>query len=522
MVLLRFLAPLLLAACVCASPSARFNARRGVPKVHVQSYEVTNKTTGDTLPPLDTVYHFDQLIDHDDPSLGTFQQRYWVAPQYYQPGGPILLMNGGEGDATELIAYLTNYTITGWLAEKFNGTVVLIEHRFFGESNPYANLSAESLRVLTLQQSIDDYEYFLKNVHLPIPGGDQVGPDKAPWILFGGSYSGALASYTMYNKPGLFAAGYASSGVVEAITDYWQYYEIVRQFMPQNCSADIQAVIAHVDKTLESGSDAEIQSLKDTFGLGNVTHNVDFAWALEGVLTLWQNLQLAPGPNDTFYSFCDALEVKDGEVAGEDGWGLEHALAAWGSYYKDGPFLQSECESLGISSLSTCLNSYDPTSDLYTNITVNNWYRSWRWLLCNEIGFWASGAPENTPTLVSRLVTPSYFESQCTYYFPEAFSSPPDTDALTALTNKRYGGWNVTTERLIFANGLRDPWRDTTVAADGSTNLGSDLNPHLLGEGFHASDMSILEGDANPSVRAVQLKTLQYLSQWLSEWKPSA
>ena len=65
---------------------------------------------------------------------------------------------------------------------------------------------------------------------------------------------------------------------------------------------------------------------------------------VEGVLTLWQNLQLAPGPNDTFYSFCDALEVKDGEVAGEDGWGLEHALAAWGSYYQDGPFLQNgEC-----------------------------------------------------------------------------------------------------------------------------------------------------------------------------------
>ena len=49
--------------------------------------------------------------------------------------------------------------------------------------------------------------------------------------------------------------------------------------MPQNCSADIQAVIAHVDETLESGSEAEIQSLKDTFGLGNVTHNLDFAWA---------------------------------------------------------------------------------------------------------------------------------------------------------------------------------------------------------------------------------------------------
>ena len=69
---------------------------------------------------------------------------------------------------------------------------------------------------------------------------------------------------------------------------------------------------------------------------------------------------------------------------------------------------------------------------------------------------------------------------------------------------------------------LGDPWRETGVAVDGSTNLGSDLNPHLLGEGYHATDMSIIDGDVNPSVRAVQLKALQYLSQWLSEWKPSA
>ncbi|KAI0332896.1 peptidase S28 [Cubamyces sp. BRFM 1775] len=522
MVLLRILAPLLLSACVCASPGARSNVGRGVPKVPVQSYEVTHKTTGEPLPPLDTVYYFDQLIDHDDPTLGTFQQRYWVSAQYYQPGGPILLMSGGEGDATDLIGYLTNYTITGWLAEKLNGTVILMEHRFFGESNPYPDLSSESLRLLTLQQAIEDYEYFLTNVHLPMPGGDQVGPDKAPWVLFGGSYSGALASYTMYNKPGLFAAGYASSAVVESISDYWQYYDIIRQFMPQNCSADVEAVAAHVDKTFSLGNDTDIQSLKDTFGLGEVTHSTDFAWALAGILELWQELLITSGPNAPFYQFCDALEVKDGQVAGPDGWGLENALAAWGSYFKHGPYLQSTCGSLDSSTLGTCLNSYDPTVATYTNITVNNWFRSWRWLLCNEIGFWEGGAPEGTPSLISHLVTPEYFERECPYFFPEAFTSPPNSDLRTARTNERYGGWNVTIEHLIFANGRRDPWRDTTVAADGSTNLGSDLNPHLLGEGFHASDMSMLEGDADPSVRAVQLKALQYLSQWLSEWKPSA
>ena len=76
------------------------------------------------------------------------------------------------------------------MAQQFNGSNVVLEHRFFGLSNPYNDLNDHNLRLLTLQQSIDDLEYFVKNVKLPMPGGDQVTPDKAPWILAGGSYSG--------------------------------------------------------------------------------------------------------------------------------------------------------------------------------------------------------------------------------------------------------------------------------------------------------------------------------------------
>lgn len=33
---------------------------------------------------------FDQLIDHNNPSLGTFKQRYWYNTTYYKgPGSPV-------------------------------------------------------------------------------------------------------------------------------------------------------------------------------------------------------------------------------------------------------------------------------------------------------------------------------------------------------------------------------------------------------------------------------------------------
>ena len=73
----------------------------------------------------------------------------------------------------------------------------MLEHRYYGLSNPYDDLSVQSLQFHTIQQAIDDLEYFAKNVDLPMPGGDAVKPGQAPWVLIGGSYSGALTSFTV-------------------------------------------------------------------------------------------------------------------------------------------------------------------------------------------------------------------------------------------------------------------------------------------------------------------------------------
>ena len=94
-------------------------------------------------------------------------------------------------------SYLTNATINGRLAQELGGSTIVLEHRFFGDSHPAADLSVPNLRTHTVQQAVEDLAYFAKNVQLPMPGGDQVVPGKAPWILIGGSYAGALTSYAV-------------------------------------------------------------------------------------------------------------------------------------------------------------------------------------------------------------------------------------------------------------------------------------------------------------------------------------
>ena len=55
----------------------------------------------------------------------------------------------------------------------------------------------------------------------------------------------------------------------------------------------------------------------------------------------WQSLQVSTGSEGDFYKFCDALEVKNGVSAPAQGWGLDHALQAWGSYWTSTFYTQS-------------------------------------------------------------------------------------------------------------------------------------------------------------------------------------
>ena len=59
----------------------------------------------------------------------------------------------------------------------------------------------------------------------------------------------------------------------------------------------------------------------------------DVRSAVRANLWDWQSLSPDSGPGQQFFEFCDALEVKNGVSAPASGWGLDHALQAWGNYW---------------------------------------------------------------------------------------------------------------------------------------------------------------------------------------------
>ncbi|KAG6815466.1 hypothetical protein H0H93_009739, partial [Arthromyces matolae] len=163
-----------------------------------------------------------------------------------------------------------------------------------------------------------------------------------------------------------------------------------------------------------------------------------------------------------------------------------------------------------------CWGTYNANQTWYTDTSVNDAYRSWTWLTCNELGFFQDSAPQGNPSLVLRVLTPAYDLRICNLMFPGAFSSGgnPKADSI----NQLYQGWNVQQNRLFFANGLRDPWREATVSSDSVSVPSTDSQPIAVSDGFHCSDL-LAASAVDATVHAVQQKGLQYMALWLAAWQ---
>ncbi|KAM7215645.1 Serine carboxypeptidase S28 domain containing protein [Rhypophila decipiens] len=479
---------------------------------------------------------FDQLIDHANPKLGTFKQRYWYSSEHWKgPGSPVYLVNPGEQSAAGFNrTYFSNQRLAGRMAAETGGALVIQEHRYWGESSPYQSLTTKNLQYLTLDNSLKDVTYFAEHFSAP---WDQAGgskPSKAPWIFTGGSYSGALAGWLAVREPGTLWAYYGSSGVVEAIGDFWQYFAPVQEATPQNCSSDVNAVVNYVDLTLAVGSPKAKRALKEKFGLTDLT-DLDFAAALEWGPWQWQSGQFYSFNNSGFtpyYRFCDYVENvwpnSTSKVPGALGVGLIKALDGYAKYVKE-EVIPDFCASSGYPEWQgtnnvECFKSLNASNVAYKDLTPSNWLnRQWMYMVCNEpFEWWQDGAPIFKKTLVSRLVNPEYWRKQCSLVFPELTYGL--AKGLRAQdVNRQTGGWSVTnTTRLMHTNGEWDPWRDATLASKsrpGGPFKGTKQLPHrVVKHGTHCSDFYGPNWAANPELEAQVKDVIVNMQEWIDEF----
>lgn len=118
--------------------------------------------------------YFKQLIDHNDPVMGTFSQRYYLDETYGpKEDSPVFFYICGESACTKraLNGAIRNY------AQKFHAKLVALEHRYYGESLPFNSLSTKDLRFLTTEAALDDLAYFQRHLK-----NEKTGPGNG-WLL---------------------------------------------------------------------------------------------------------------------------------------------------------------------------------------------------------------------------------------------------------------------------------------------------------------------------------------------------
>ncbi|KAJ6551701.1 serine carboxypeptidase S28-domain-containing protein [Mycena capillaripes] len=442
-------------------------------------------------PPL--ILPFLTFYDHSNPSaLGTFPQRCWFYDGYYKEGGPIVIFNAGE-NASLYTAYLQNATIA--IAYAVGGATIVMEHRYWGASIPVANYSTANMKYFTVE-----------NAAAP--------PPQTPWILTGqallyiyphnfepsfegGSYLGALAAYVKKAFPDVFFAAYASSA--PAITDFYGFFIPITNGAPQDCSADMKEVVTHWDSVMGFGTKEQQHELLSLFGLQNVTHTPDAGAALAEAPWSWESQE--------FFDFCDALEVKDGVAAGDQGQGLEYALAQWGAWQ-----LTTNLAICGDTYAGDeCWGSFNPNISAYTDVSLTYSYKPL---------FFCDGDPTE-PSIVSEQVNASFWARQCQEYFSpgDGVSAPPlpPVDQI----NARFGGWDISEDHLLFVNGQFDAWRSGGVSSElpsAPKRQSTPEQPILLVEaGLRCSEMVTSNAQTNPHNRVVFDQVVAQIVEWMKE-----
>ncbi|EXJ60715.1 hypothetical protein A1O7_04868 [Cladophialophora yegresii CBS 114405] len=484
------------------------------------------------------VDHFHNASRYEPHSNKTFKLRYYFDATYYKPGGPVIVLQSGETDASTRLPYLQK-GIVYQLASALNGIGVILEHRYYGKSFPTPDLSTKNLRFLSTDQAVADQAYFASNIVFPGLEDQNLTAPGTAYLAYGGSYSGGIVSFLRKLYPDIYWGAISSSGVTEAQYDYWQYYEPIRQYGPPKCIATQVKLINILDNILEKNNATTVAQLKRGFGMQGLTHSDDLANLASGGIGGWQSRNWDPEVNSPqFSSYCGnissntllwpkyaSMKADATALIKAGGWGNESAqllipflnwLAWTNNSYVD------SCDG----TLDECYNNHNASAPMYTLKNTTNYNSlSWAYQYCTEWGYIQDGAsvPNDRLPLISRLLTVKYLTNVCRLAFN--ITKPPNVNAIN-----KYGGFNISYPRLATVGGEADPWRPVTTLAtlpepDVLNKTSTASEPVILIQGavHHWDENGLFPNETTANlppapVVSAQRAIVQAAKGWMAEW----
>ncbi|KAM4694363.1 putative serine protease K12H4.7 [Discoglossus pictus] len=505
---------------------------------------------------------FVQKLDHYGVDARVWNQRYFVNDTFAARNGPVFLMIGGESTVNP--AWMTTGT---WMtyAKKLGALCLLLEHRFYGKSKPTEDLSTENLCFLSSNQALADIAHFQTEISKKLKLGNR------KWVIFGGSYPGSLAAWYRLKYPHLAYAAVASSAPVNAKVNLLEYLEVVQASLKQynaKCPKIMKQASDRVVHLIQNPKN--YQKITNDFNDSGVhQHQIKpfFVWQLSpsqhyvwliGVpkefrlctlqnshhflsqnpiqvkfapenflvnLRLCELLQIASEMDKSYLLDTLAQNVMDIVQYDRDNREFEGALgtnitiqvlcdtlmneSAGEPYNRYAKFIHIILEAMGEMCIDGSYMEYlqQTRNTSWEASLSNDGDRQWVYQLCTELGFFQSTDSTHQPFSGFPL---SFWVQQCIDTFGPEFNMSMITNAVQA-TNEFYGGFNIKGSRIIFPNGLLDPWHSMGIL----TNSSSDLIAIQIPGASHCADMYPArpeEPDILPSVRESIFKIL---TKWL-------
>ncbi|XP_058454750.1 thymus-specific serine protease-like [Malaya genurostris] len=450
---------------IAAAATAVPRAQENVGKTHVLVDEIIAKRAAnagatvpvnspDPNPRLVIENFFTTKVDHFNPqNAEEWTLRYFSMPDFYRPGGPILIFLGGW---TAIVPWMIDSSSLIYeIAEELHGAVYAFESRFYGESKITENMSTDNLRLLSTDQILADLAEFVTYLKRTV-----LKNEFAHVLVAGAEYGGGLATWFRVRYPHLADAAWASSGYQNAIMDFQEFSESwgdsLIEFGSQECYNEI-FVAFHVMQNLIDVGLANV--LFEKFNICTeivVDDRIQVMYFFYMLMTSVEIYTLQNRNISDFAEVCDDLTAKDAETAVD-------AFAKW---FNTKFVADLGCVVVDLDEVVEHYSQIDWESDFYREGVRQQLYQK-----CTEFGWFITTDSDFQP-FGNRVMIELHSEI-CQRVFGDWQSFETMYYGITRANN-RFGADSPATTQIHLTNGAADPWRRASIT--------HDLNPYALAD----------------------------------------
>lgn len=428
----------------------------------------------------DTVLKFQQRIDHfHAKDSRTFGQRYVYDTKYAKSGtaSPVVFYVCGEGNCMDGELGGSEQQ----LAQNLGANIVALEHRFYGESQPFKQLTAKNLTYLTMEQAIEDLATFQKwlSAKKGLTG---------KWVAIGGSYPADLAAIYRMKHPELASGAIASSACAKFSDGTDDSDRVAAQTAGPTC---VKSYRDHVldPILLAMGNPTAMAPYKAAFDAADIVDDLDFIGALTG-MSIFDVQEYGSS------EFCASLETADPLKSFSQH--LNGFVHVWGTRLIDWSY----------TGLATTTASH------YGGALG---FRQWVYQGCTQIGVFSAAimkANPNTAESLSSTLTDALPAKYCGSLF--GLRHAPTIDEM----NKKYYDpmLDPKTSNILFVSGSNDP---ACFPFSISRENGNDTNPNTrtftVDGGSHCQDLQPPRATDSASLQQARALELELAGEWVKK-----